>query len=37
MSDTRVKEIEKDMSDLFYGGKKLPGPYAVSVPLGKGV
>ncbi len=37
MSDTQVKEIEKDMKDLFYGGRELPQPHSVSVPIGDGI
>ena len=37
MSDTQVKEIEKNMKDLFYGGQDLPQPNSVSVPIGDGI
>lgn len=37
MSDAQVKEIEKTMKDLFYGGRDLPQPYSVSVPIGDGI
>ena len=37
MSDAQVKEIEKTISDLFYGGRDLPMPHSVSVPIGAGI
>lgn len=37
MSNKQVREIEKDVKDLFYGDRELPQPYAVPVPIGEGI
>ena len=37
MSNAQVKEIEKDMKNLFYDGQELPLPNSVSVPIGDGI
>lgn len=37
MSNKQVKEIEKDVKDLFYRDQELPPPYSVPVPISAGI
>ncbi len=37
MANAKVKEIEKEIKELFYKDRELPPPYSVSVPMGDGI